>query len=262
MAINFGLGSSVDPRAPSNPDTGETEEILTRSLRLFEELRDDVARAAKRISDEMIEQLLLPARSLSFASFRRLPLHMADVEDNLDKLKGQVRFQQQYGLTDMPCVPVGDVLIPVSTEEVWRRQHDGSRKPGDTGPTESREAMESFRPLSIERALSNVGQHLSPFIADRMAASRYFAIGGFTGGMSGSPHMLSVVVHSLTVGARVSYSPAYFVNYIALAAPTTPVQGMLDPGRYIFMLTAPGSVRLTDSQVFDVPPTFSISLTV
>lgn len=256
MAIQFGLGPSIDPRAQANPNTVETDEIVNRSLRLFEELRGDVSHDAERVSEELIEQLLSPTRSFSFAPLRRLPMHMADVEDNLDKLKGQVRYLQQEGSTNMPCVPVGDVLIPLSTEEVWRQRHDRDHESGYNGP------MELAKSISIDCALSNVERHLSPFLADRMAASRYFAIGGFASGGGGSPHMLSVVVHSKTVGARVSYSPAYFVNYIALAAPTTPVQGVLDPGRYIFMLTAPGPVRLIDSQVFDVPPTFSISLMV
>jgi hypothetical protein len=51
--------------------------------------------------------------------------------------------------------------------------------------------------------------------------------------MSHTQNMLDIEVHSHTQGGRVSDSPAYFINYTNLAAPTSPVRGRILRGRYL-----------------------------
>ena len=221
--------------------------------RLFDALTAEAQPFAERVSQLLVEQLHDHERRLVFEPLRQLDRPTADIEDNLEKLHGQLREARLDGRDRLTCAPIGNEMIPLSTEELWRQQ-----------PSQSITVPEDRLrwTVPIEHALAGVKRQLSDFLARRLAGSHYFAIRGLTGGMGSTRHMLAVTVHSRTIGARVSYSPSYFVNYVALAAPTTPVRGMLDPGRYIFMLTSPGPLRITDNQVFDVPPSFDITLMV
>jgi hypothetical protein len=233
----------------------EADDERRRQALLFEALRSEAEPEVEHLSAQLVEQLGEHKRPMSFEKLRRISRQMADVEDNLEKLQHQIRQARQEGLDQLACARVGDVMVPLSVDELWRQQ-----QPQHPHAPASFDPRSRFT-TSIDQALAGVKRQLAPFLLNRIAATGYFHK-WLTGGMGGTRHMLSVVVHSQTVGARVSYSPSYFVNYVALAAPTTPVQGLLDPGRYIFMLTAQGPLRLTDSQVFDVPPSFDISLMV
>lgn len=221
-----------------------------RDMHQLVEMVENARYHAKKVADFLIEQIRLPHAAMNFSPLRSADVRFADVEDNLDKLRDQVRAADRDGTARLRCLPVGETLIPVSAEWTARaRQNGDGRNTGDARPVD----------LPIDQALENVGKHLVPFIAQRFGSTAYLS--NLLGGMGGA-QMLSVVVHSRTHGDRVSYSPAYFVNYAVLASPTTPVQGVLDPGTYIFMVTSPGRKPRRDNGVFHVPPTFNISLQV
>ena len=223
----------------------------------IEDLRDETqliewvkrfAVDAQYLANHLIDQIRAPYAGLDFSLLRQVGIRFADVEDNVEKLKHQVQTSLRQGRDSLPCLPVGELPVPVSTEWLARSRQTG---------TEEDEVLPTDVP--IDEALDNAGRNLAPFIAQRVGSTAYLS--QVLGGMGGA-QMLSVVVHSLHHGDRVSYSPAYFVNYSVLASPTTPVQGVVDPGTYIFMVTSPGRKPRRDHGVFPIPPKFDISLQV
>lgn len=205
--------------------------------------------SAEAIADELFEHLVRDDRSVDFSQLRSASAQTADIEDSLEKLDNLVHVLRRGGSDSIRCVEIEETPIPISADEelIYRL----GRAESTNGPFE----------VNINDALRGVRRHLARFLVDRLA-SKFFAVRGITGGMSNTPNLLSVQVSSHSVGARVSYAPAYFINYLPLAAPTSPVQGFILPGRYIFRLTTPGPRYLIDQQVFDIPPTFNISLMI
>jgi hypothetical protein len=58
-----------------------------------------------------------------------------------------------------------------------------------------------------------------------------------------------------THGLRVHYSPAYFINpNLVFGSRTSPVNGTIQPGRYIFGVAGPGisGVKFSPAE-FDIP---------
>lgn len=219
-----------------------------RDLHQLVDWVEKFANRAQELAERLVDQIRVPYAEIDFSLLRDTKARFADVEDNLEKLKQQVQAAHREGHNRLPCLPVGQVPIPASTEWLARSRQSGIDE-GEMQPIN----------VPIDRALDNVGRHLAPFIAQRVGSTGYLS--QVVGGMGGA-QMLSVVVHSLNHGDRVSYSPAYFVNYSVLASPTTPVQGVVDPGTYIFMVTSPGRKPRRDPGIFPIPPTFSIPLQV
>lgn len=66
---------------------------------------------------------------------------------------------------------------------------------------------------------------------------------------------MQIRVHTQTAGLRVHYTPSYFFtpNQV-LGAPTTPVDGWVQPGRYKFGAMGKGFPLKFDPADFDIPP--------
>ena len=76
--------------------------------------------------------------------------------------------------------------------------------------------------------------------------------------------LLPVIVHTNSPGLRISYSPVYLFDGkgTIFGSPSTPVQGWIRPGRYIFG-GAQGAQPITwDGGEYDVPPALTISLAI
>jgi hypothetical protein len=205
--------------------------------------------SAKSIADKLLQQLLRDDRSVDFSQLRDAPAPTADIEYSLQKLANLVHHLRLRRSDSIRCIEVEGSFIPISIDDalIYRQ-----------GQTDSPNGI--FK-VDIKDALSGVRRQLTSFLVNRLA-SRYLPIGGITGGMNSMHNLLSVKVSSHSVGALVSYSPAYFINYMALGAPTSPVKGAILPGRYTFRLTTRGPRYLIDQQTFDIPPVFEIPLMI
>ncbi len=222
----------------------------------YRELADEYLHAhrssswiAEELADDLCRDLLRDDRSINFAHLRNVPVQTADIEDNLERLARIFYILRRTGTDVIPCAAAGKFAVPISIDEEVAHNFGQLEARGDV-----------FM-IGFTKALEGVHKQLTEFLLDRIA-SKVFNKSKFHGGMSNTPNFLSITVSSRATGARVSYSPAYFINYMPLAAPTSPVQGVIAPGRYLFRLTTPGPQHLVDQQVFDIPPSFKISLMV
>ncbi|MEW7849663.1 hypothetical protein AB2N08_13265 [Massilia aurea] len=217
------------------------EDVLTEGLSdivepIVDEIRTDLA------SEKPTDSVYL---------LRGLGIYTADIEQNCSELKRQVlnnRYEQYLHavvLSDQSVVPIADALVERISEFTTPPAFQLDRAPTEQVLDGFYKALKSF----VLRRL--IGQFMFP----RMDA----LVGGpmFSGGT-----MLSVKVTSkLTSGARVEYSPIYYIAFTVLAAPTSPVRGLIPPGRYIFKLTTIIN-DLYDRGIFDVPHDFDIRLNV
>lgn len=72
---------------------------------------------------------------------------------------------------------------------------------------------------------------------------------------------LNVVVKTNKPGLQISFAPAYFISWMYFGAPTTPVSGHLQPGRYIFGGRGSLLPKFTyDPTIFKVPPNTTCAL--
>lgn len=220
-------------------------EIAHFPREVFEHVRNKFHDVAVKLVNNLKIAILNNAEPISFDELRSVDVPTADIERDCETLKEQILFDQFGG--KQPCYRIGEsVVVPVD-HQVLRGLDSWNE--------------DNQRWLSNEDAVEAFGAELVPFLSQRVASQIYFPIRGLTGGMNQTPLMLPVTVRAYTLGARVSYSPSYFVNYQTLASPTSPVQGMLLPGRYIFMISAPNQ-KLFDQGLFNLPPDFDISLLV
>ena len=212
---------------------------------VFEHVKSTFHNAAVKLVNNLKSAILNNAESISFDELRSVEVPTADIERNCEALKEQISFDHFEG--KQPCRRIGEsVIVPVD--------YLGLRRLGSWDQSDQHW-------LSNEDAVEEFGSELVPFLTQRVAAQTYFPMRGVTGGMDETPLLLPVTVSAYTIGARVSYSPSYFVNYQALASPTSPVKGMILPGRYIFMISTPNS-KIFDQGLFNVPPDFNIPLLV
>lgn len=197
---------------------------------------------AVKIVEHIKADLLNRQEAVSFDELRSLDVQTADIERDCELLKGQLQADNFQG--KQPCQRIGEsIYVPIgyNLETFNENQID----------------LNDFEMRSNEDAVTSFGSELVPFLTQRVAADVYAPMRGITG--EDNPLMLPITVSTQTLGARVSYSPSYFINYLTLASPTSPVKGMLLPGRYIFMISTRDS-KLFDKGVFDIPPTFDIDL--
>jgi hypothetical protein len=215
------------------------EQVYSALVSRLSEAMDEVTREVWRgVLGAPGERAVDALRSLG------VPTH--DVEGNYDEFRSQVEADRYQG--GMPCVQAGDGrTIPVA-------------EPLSTDGNFHMHAEVNVRPM--EAAVAGFCDELKPFLAQRVAAKSWFPrMRDFFGGMSQTPLNLPVRVFSPTLGARVSCSPAYFINYVSFAAPTSPATSVLLPGRYIFMISTRRGKQY-DQGVFDIPPSFDVRLLV
>lgn len=229
------------------------EELKTVHERIFlywkEHFLDDASAIVKELKESILQQEI----PLAVDNLRALAVQTADIESNCAQLKKQVAEDRFEGR--LACLRTGEgPFIPVSDSEFFGNTKLYNDLPHDV-----------FTLIDTEMAVDNFCDELTPFLTQRLAGQAYLpradALVGGTSGGGGMNNLLPIRVFSPTIGARVSYSPAYFISYIVFSAPTSPAIGMVAPGRYIFMLTMNNS-DLFDRGVFDVPLTFDIPLAV
>ncbi len=215
--------------------------------------RSELRPAAEALAAEIVSVLRSPnaSRDLSFVNLRRLQARVADIEDNCHILNSEIqaaraRFGPERGV--LRCLDRSGRYIPVA-----RLDSTTDAMQGTVTPNQAR-----IHSVPIDRVLTDVEPALSEFIEIRAAAGEaeeMFARMGMLGGIGGVPsNTYRITVRSPTIGARVSYSPCYFINYTVLASPTSPVHGYIAPGRYVFMVTTTGQTSLYDPGQFDIPP--------
>jgi hypothetical protein len=234
-----------EERARLASDLGEIRAALASlPLEIFNWARHRLQDVAVRIVDDLKAAILDKARPMSFEDISGLGVPTADIERDCETLKEQIEPDGLNG--SHPCREISPgVVVPIDRSGAMASSHQ----------------LPEMRWLSNTEAVNAFGRELVPFLIQRVAASAYFPMRGIAGGMSPTPLMLPVTVSAITLGARVSYSPSYFVNYQTLASPTSPVYGVLLPGRYIFMISTAGSKQY-DQVLFNVPPDLTIPLNV
>ena len=119
-------------------------------------------------------------------------------------------------------------------------------------------AGHAFRWVEPESARDGFLQRSFRFIRSRMFATRASAesismTSSAVVSRSASPTARPIRVVTREDGWRVSYSPAYFVRARYFGAPSTPVDGELGPGIWIFGVDRGGPIAW-DSAEFEVPP--------
>ncbi len=249
---------------------------------IFNELRSDAHASVESVTEELSGLIKNELDQFQFGGLRELSIFTADIEYLLGWLEQQYRVSNRYGSRELPCYMINETPIPVSIPsfnsfiDKTDVELDGIRKCNWEKFNEIwyREVQEDEQAklINADDAVDNSIAELTEFMKGRLAAKKYFDRFGVDHAMVGPPSrpvvgdqsavaMLSVEVHSKTPGERVSYSPAYFINYMVLAAPTTPVTGYLLPGRFVFMVSN-SVVSKKDPGVFDVPPHYTINLMV
>jgi len=127
------------------------------------------------------------------------------------------------------------------------------------------ESDNSIELIKIDDAESGFREELKHFIRVRLdhfwGADKALPTWA-SGGMGVQTARLRVLVNSVSSGARVSASPAYFQNFIVFGGPTSPATGYLSPGRYVFRISMPKGQPAVDPGVFDIPPSLNLSLVI
>lgn len=214
-------------------------EIIEYGLRQYRE-------KAGRIVDRIRGLLHRSPDAADFQELRALDVPTADIERNCEQFRHQLLkdpFEGRHPCfrnEDGHAVPLAHNLFATPLEQ----------KIGETAEF-----------VSSEEAVDGFTSELTPFLAQRVVGDAFVRSSMLVGGFGGTPHMLTIRVTSRTPGARVEYSPAYFISYAVLSAPTSPVKGAILPGRYIFMISVLGSSSF-DKGVFDIPPHFDVDLNI
>lgn len=214
-------------------------EAIQHTVHIFES-------TAVKIVDRLTRAILNKNEDVQFDELRSLEVPTADIERNCEQLKLQIANDRFDG--KQPCQRIGETtFVPIAYDAF-------------TSPIVDVD-LDSTTWASNEEAVGGFASELTPFLTQRVAGEAFAPIRAMVGGIGGTPFMLSVTVSTYTQGARVSYSPSYFISYMTLASPTSPVKGLILPGRYMFMISERGSNSF-DKGVFDVPPHFDIDLQV
>lgn len=224
------------------------QKLANISEQVFHHLISQVSSASEKIVNQVRRRIFGEADKGALEALRSLRIPTADIEHNCDQLRSQVEADRYSGT--LLCQRIGESsFVPISDTEVAGNEEHYRKRLG-----------QDVNFLPTEEAVNNFCNELNRFLTQRVAGQ-----GGYIPPAKSviglPPGMLPVRVFSPTFGARVSYSPAYFINYITLSAPTSPVTGAILPGRYIFMLSINFS-RKFDQGVFDIPPSLDINLLV
>lgn len=216
------------------------------------------AREAEDLSNRVFAYPGEPRAEISV--LREYGIASADVEANCEQLSRQVYVFERY-LGKLPCTRVDEQLIPIALPFI-----EGRRFPffrwfdswlAGTDQTVELAHIDDAKPGFTHQLRQFLRVRLDHFRGDSDAKQSWVL-----GGMNTQSASLEVEVHSVTTGARVLASPAYFQNFIVFGGPTSPAVGYLSPGRYIFKVSVPRGQPVIDPGVFDIPPSFSPQLFV
>ena len=206
---------------------------------------------------------------------RESEVFLADVEADAQSFSNQLYTAMRYGNEEFPCAVLGDSgpvpldyldfakiawgtrfwkhfeggPFPPFPFKFWFREMRGEFKEWITGP------KVSFTSMHPAEALGTFRGSVIDFLTDRFA-------GRAQAGVSPSPGIRFKVI-SQNHGERVHYSPAYFLKLSTVfGAPTTPVVGWIQPGRYLFSVVGMNGQMRIDPGHYSIPPSVSAQLTV
>jgi hypothetical protein len=203
--------------------------------------RSDDAEEARRLTDRLLEGIGTRGRTYSS---EKLDIFIPDVELSVDHFHRQYRFHRQTG-APFPCLRTADGLIPMN----WAKLLPGSSLDDVVQVLDRlfRREEERYETSSPVQALEMFRVRLQAFLTTRFSA-RQSDISDLPG--------LQIEVSTLSPGLRVHYSPAYFFDPTnVLNAPTTPVRGWIQPGRYIFGAAQSGRKAAFEYDAeYDIPP--------
>ncbi len=261
------------------------------------DLNSNLENQSKQVADLLTEQYIssiFENQQKGKITNEYVGLELNDINENLTTLKTQIRLLERIGLKDQtPCLTVGETKIPIdifnylddrekatSLSQDYYDEFDYRHSFMDerlfrlvAGIKNSTNNYVTIQ--SLEFVKSNVKKALSSFIEMRHAS---FFNQGITNKISsffrrngGSPPNLSGVSNSkyLTVkvntnnhGLDIEASPAYFVKWKKFGSPTSPIEGYLIPGTYIFAGSGIGLPTFTtDLTPVDIPPNLDITIT-
>jgi len=243
-----------EPDQEREPQTEEQRRALSRAAYLLDELTQEANIDAHDQARVLMDQVANKSE-LDFFPLRSSKIYSADIEENIEQFAQQVSYFDGLGVGGLPGIQEGDTWVAIAVNEIAK----------DRPVNESAEGATRWgakvKMTSFGQAFRDTHVALQRFIARRLGAYRFQNLAA-AGGIGSTNNMLPIEVHSPTRGARVSYSPSYFINYQVLASPTSPVKGFLHPGRYMFMLTTRGPTNVVDQGMFNVPPDYRIHLNV
>lgn len=261
------------------------------------DLNSNFENQAKQVADSLAEQYIssiFENQQSEKITKEYLGLELNDINENLTTLKSQIKFLERLGIKDtIPCLTVGESKIPIDIfQYIEDREKRVSLSPDYYDEyyysyffMEERvdrflnriekSSDKNVTNQNLESVKSNVKSSLSSFIEMRHASffnqgivsklSRFFRGGGgsLPSISSGaSTKYLTVKVNTHNHGLDLEASPAYFVKWKKFGSPTSPIDGYLIPGTYIFAGSGVGVPTFTpDLTPVDIPPNLDITIT-
>lgn len=219
---------------------------------------------AGRVAEHVAAQVFKTDQPQSdIAILREYGIESADIEANCEQLARQVYLFRRY-IGKLPCMRIREGLVPIGIPfwgASYRRRFSffqwfDAWLAGSDGPIEL---------VDIDDAEPGFRDELKQFVRvrlDHFWRTDEALPSWVSGGMGLQTARLQVLVSSVTSGARVLASPAYFQNFIVFGGPTSPATGYLSPGRYIFKISTPKGQPTIDPGVFDIPPSFNLGLVI
>jgi hypothetical protein len=267
-------GFAMDPeREETRSEESEVEEVALPEIEAEAETEVvDPAEADRfaQAAQAMAKALTAPAASsaplstLARALGNRAKIEVDDVQASLAGYRSQDKMLEAVG-RGVPCVDVeGDDPLPL-----WLLDPSGSAESLflalDSPATFIGETSEAIREHTRANAKDFLRRRLASFLSFRLLArSRAGAppTAGVDPDPGRSPSTNFRVETPGRVGWRVHYSPAYFLDpYHQFGSNlSTPVDGFLRPGRYVFgAKPVDGQLRWDSSAMYDVPGGTSVA---
>jgi hypothetical protein len=254
------------------------EESAAETQNVDEEKPTSEAEAVRNLNkaDRIVEHLFSEEQQSTFQDPQYLNegIFQADVENNISQFNSLVEFCEWSGLP-FPCIYIGNqVPIPVDfAPPIWLDKdfdryfyreliymqgfHPRIRKYFSEG------SEVEIKNVKAETAVGHFKQLLKGFLSSRIGAAS--SLGNNSADMTHKPTQppgttpptngVPFRVITTTLGLRVHYSPAYFFNpNLVFGSRTSPVNGFIHPGRYIFGVAGGGihGVKFSRAE-FDIP---------
>jgi len=269
------LDAEPDYEDSAEPD----EESIARADLLSERLMASVRMLSReRPSPKAFGRMISEERYAGYAE----GAPMSDVIHNTEQMAHEFALARDL---DVPVVGLRTDFgpIPVSTKSsygplasiVTMMRHQDRELVRDLFNTnaESCAAQDpNFAPVHVDEAEESAHSNLRGFLAFRFWGwkNRQSELGdagsirfGDQAGDYAAGYGLKVRVFSQLPGLRIHIAPAYFIdNWLFFGHPTTPVEGCVLPGRYVFSADGPMMPRRRiDPTVFRIPPSLKVKIT-
>lgn len=239
-------------------DSGGGPKVVddSRGTPIPEEARGEALRWTSIFIDEYVSgPSLSPARLTG--SRRPVPLApLDDVRQDITSFGQQLRLLDSLGLRTPALVssPTG-VVVPMNLGSLSLQAIPTNRDEATEWVARAREATIriasgshlSYEELPLDQAVNVVHDATVAFITTRFTSAIFQN--------SATTVRFPVRVHTKARNLNVHWSRAICWNPIFFGAPTTPVEGTLEAGRYQFGVIRKGMEMRKDGQIFSIPPT-------